>query len=359
MSDRVNEALLYVHVPFCISKCPYCGFFSVTDQSLVPRYVEAVVREVGLRRGGFGAFETLSVGGGTPTVLPDAALGRIAAQAPLAREATLEANPGDVDQSRLRRLREAGFTRISLGVQSFRDEDLKALGRRHNATEAREAYQWAREAGFRAVSIDLIRGIPGQRPKDFLWVLEQAIALGPDHISIYDLTVEDGTPFARMDLDLPKEDEAADLFIETSRRLSDCGYEHYEVSNFAKGAANRCMHNLGYWERRPYLGVGPSAQSFLGKRRSWNQRSVEGWLGRVEAGLDPTEGAEVLTPDQERLERIALGMRTQDGIPLSLARDLGAVRRLEGARLVMVASGRIRPTLEGMLLADYLARELA
>ncbi|MBM4396845.1 MAG: radical SAM family heme chaperone HemW [Deltaproteobacteria bacterium] len=360
-SPRGGPAGLYVHVPFCASKCPYCGFFSVAGTPPVEatRFVDALTREAALHRDRFGAFDTLYVGGGTPSVLPDDALARIAALGAGAAEATVEANPGDLDPGRLVRLRAAGFDRLSLGVQSLDDSDLRVLGRRHSAADAVRAFRDARAAGFANAGIDLIRGVPGQSSAAFIDVLDRAVALAPAHVSVYDLTVEEGTPFASRGVAPPCEDDAADLFLATSGRLVAAGYEHYEVSNFARGPTLRSRHNSRYWNRMPYLGVGPAAHSFDGARRWWNPRSVERWLAAVEAGRDPAEGGETLTPEQARLESLALGLRTLDGIDAALVGDPAALRRLHAGGLLEIVEGRVRPTVRGMLAADRLARDLA
>lgn len=363
MRTDLPLAGLYIHVPFCASKCPYCGFYSVTDRALAGRFVEAVAAEAAMRRERFGPFDTLYVGGGTPSVLDAGALARLRALAGEVAEATVEANPGDLDRARLAEIRAAGFDRLSLGVQSLDDRDLAALGRRHTAAHAARAFEDARAAGFTNVGIDLIRGVPGQSPAAFMAVLDSAVALGPDHVSVYDLTIEDGTPFARRRCDgtlaMPEEDEAADLFLATSARLSAAGYEHYEVSNFARGSAFRALHNARYWSRGPYLGLGPSAHSFDGRRRWWNPRSVTDWLAAIDAGRDPAEGEETLTDEQARIEAIQLGLRTSDGVDASLVRDDRRLAALARAGLVEVTGGRVRPTTRGMLAADRLAVELA
>ena len=362
---------LYVHVPFCASKCHYCGFFSITSPLLRDDFVTAAVADAARYRDTFEPFDTVYLGGGTPTVLSDAQLARLmdglrgAVRVAPDAEVTIEANPGDVTVDRLRALRAMGFNRLSLGVQSFRDKELRFLGRRHTADEALAAFQAARDAGFDNVGIDLIWGLSVASEKHWRRVLAQAVALRPEHLSCYQLTIEEGTRLGNLHesgrLPLPAEDALVAQFLAMSEVLTAAGYEHYEVSNFAL-PGRRSRHNGKYWNHTPYLGLGPAAHSFAGRRRWWNLRSVDAYCLAVREGRAPIDGSEDLTDDQLRLETLALGLRTSDGIALSvLAGTPGLDAKLAPlieAGWVRVENGRLLPTTRGLLVADRLPLEL-
>ena len=266
---------LYVHVPFCETKCPYCDFNTYAGiEALMPSYVGALVNEVA----GWGKalerppLRSVFFGGGTPSYLPTRDLTRLmravraAFDLPRGAEATLEANPGDTVRERLAAIRRAGFNRVSIGVQSLDDEELRLLGRRHSAEQAKAGVAAAREAGFDNLNLDLIFGLPGQLVASWEHTLEEALALAPDHVSAYALTLEEGTPMAADvaagRLREPDPDVGAEMYRLAQEMLSNAGYAQYEVSNWAKpGRAS--VHNLAYWQSRPYLGVGPGAHSYL------------------------------------------------------------------------------------------------
>jgi oxygen-independent coproporphyrinogen III oxidase len=279
---------LYIHVPFCRTKCPYCDFYSCTDVQLVNDFIIALEKELLYYCKSFPAVDTVYLGGGTPTVLPDAALAAITAMvhrhvavAPNA-EITLEANPNDLNSERLANFRSFGFNRLSLGVQSFDDEVLQFLGRRHSAEEARRAIVFAREGGFDNISIDLMYGIPGQSQQDWFATLRAALRFAPAHLSCYQLTIKEETPFfacmQKGAFQLCTEEEQAELFIATSALLEESRYSHYEVSSFCRSDNLQARHNSIYWEHVPYLGLGPSAHSFDGRRRWWNVKSAAGYV---------------------------------------------------------------------------------
>jgi oxygen-independent coproporphyrinogen-3 oxidase len=265
-----------VHIPFCTAKCGYCDFNSYAGQEfLIPAYTQALLREAEMWSNALGEgwqVDTLFFGGGTPSLMPLTEMDRLLAG--LRRhfgltagiEVTLEANPGTVYEPYFWGLREMGVNRLSLGVQSFRDDELAFLGRIHSADEAREAYEGARGAGFDNVSLDLIFGLPGQTAERWLESLEEAVGLGPEHLSLYALTVEEGTPLAR-DMALgrtptPDPDLQAELYLRAAQRLEPAGYEHYEISNWAQ-PGRRCRHNLTYWRNGFWLGLGAGAHSHL------------------------------------------------------------------------------------------------
>jgi oxygen-independent coproporphyrinogen-3 oxidase len=340
---------LYIHVPFCRTKCPYCDFYSCTDMQQVKDFIRLLEKELLYYCKSFPAVDTVYLGGGTPTVLPDSALASImtmvrrhVAVAPDA-EITLEANPNDLSLERLIHFRSLGFNRLSLGVQSFDDDVLRFLGRRHTADEARESIKQGRQAGFAT--------------------LREALRFAPEHLSCYQLTIKEETPFfARVQegsVQPCTEEEQAELFMATSAFLEEQGYCHYEVSNFCRCENLQARHNRTYWEHGPYLGLGPSAHSFDGRRRWWNVKPVEGYCEKLKAGLVPVEAEEELTDEQLRTEALLLGLRTRKGIALDAlpAPPLASrgLERLLAEGLVIVASNRIAPTTRGLLLADYVS----
>jgi len=367
---------LYIHIPFCLSKCGYCGFYSVTDQSRLPDLTAALLQEADLHRDRWGGFDTVYIGGGTPSLLPPQDLGRLLegirdrlAILPDA-EVTVEVNPGDPDGPLLGELRRLGVNRLNIGCQAFDDGTLAFLGRRHTAREALEAVRLARQAGFPRIGFDLIYGIPGQSLSHWLSTLDTAIGLEPDHLSCYQLTVEAGTPLEKRRREgtivFPQEELQADFFLRTSERLEDAGYRHYEVSNFSRGSEAESRHNRKYWNHTPYLGLGPSAHSFDGAARFWNVRSVEDYLNGLGQGTSPVAASERLTPAQFRLETLMLGFRTRRGIDLEafksrhgedlLLDETGkTIRRLQDEGLVEVRGGFLKPTRSGMAVADSLA----
>lgn len=362
---------LYVHVPFCATKCPYCAFSSTPGVATAGTWRDALLREAEVRAPAFRDVDTLYLGGGTPTVLPDPVLVsavrglRAAFRIAPGAECTVEANPGDLDVRRAALLRAEGFDRLSLGVQALDDASLAFLGRRHDAATAIGAARAAREAGFESLGLDLIFGLPGQGVGDWLQTLDLAAALGPDHLSCYQLSVEPGTPLERAVLagtvgELPEDARAADLFLAGSEHLAALGFQHYEVSNFAR-PGRRARHNGKYWRRIPYVGLGPSAHSFDGRRRWWNLPDVARWAGQVARRGHGEAGSEVLTAEQARLEEVSLGLRTLEGCAKAA---LAPGRERVLARLV--ADGKVRevgdrvvPTIAGLLVADALAGELA
>ncbi len=360
---------LYVHVPFCLTRCGYCDFNAYAGlQHLRPRYVRALLREAELARPGWGEpVETVFVGGGTPTTLPAGELAALLVElregfhVPAGAEVTVEANPETVDAGALARLREAGATRLSMGAQSLDPAVLAALGRAHGPDAVRRAMAAAREAGFEDVNLDLIYGAEGETLGSWERTLREAIALGPEHVSAYALTVEPGTPLGReVALGLrpaPDPDLQAEMFAIACELLGEAGYRHYEVSNWAR-PGRECRHNLGYWRRRPYLGLGAGAHSFRGERRWWNVRPPEEYLRRVEAGELPIGGEERLGPEEARLEEVFLRLRILEGVPAAWAEAAAVEPLLEGG-LLREQDARLVPTERGMLLLNELVLALA
>jgi len=373
--DRGANAGLYVHVPFCRSKCPYCDFYSVTDLSAVQEWYEAVLAEMTFHGDFASAFDTVYIGGGTPSCLPAGLLPdllrRIRSALPVSADAeiTVEVNPGDVDLDTLVGLREAGFNRVSIGVQSFDDGILSFLGRRHGGRGALHAIDAARRAGFTNLSMDLIYGVPGQSRQLWRRTLETALTFEPEHLSCYELTLERGTPLHRrveagQAPALPAEEEAYRFFSATSIFLEAHGYLHYEVSNFARGETRISRHNHKYWDHAPYLGLGPAAHSFRTDRRWWNHRSVDRYMRDIRQGRIPVAGQEELSQEELQTEALYFGFRTRRGIHgpsfrerygLDVFRQKGAaLRRMRADGLIRLEGETLAPTRRGLAVADRL-----
>lgn len=375
VEDGHLAAGLYVHVPFCLTRCAYCDFATQACAEVPDGYVDSVLAEAAhygarLPRGAlapFGRFDTLYLGGGTPSRLPPAAWGPLLfglrQRLPLdgLKEVTAEANPDDVTAALLDAMAGAGVTRVSLGVQSLRDEDLRWLGRRHSAAQAQSAARAIRARGL-SLAVDLMYGLPRASATVWREVLKQALDLGADHLSCYELTVEPTTPLgarrAAGETVSVDEETGRELFLLTHRFLEAAGYAQYEVSNFARGLGHRSRHNQKYWDHQPYLGLGPAAHSFAGRRRWWNHRHLEDYRDAVERCGSGTLASECLSDEQLRLERLLLGLRRVDGLPGSFLCGLeGGARQLtalleEG--VLSSAGGRVSPTVEGLLLSDRL-----
>lgn len=368
---------LYIHVPFCTSVCPYCDFaVLIAGEERRASWADGVVEEARLYEDLGLVFDTVYLGGGTPSCT---APGRLAAVLEGVAESVdivpdaevyLEANPEDVSSVAAAAWRDLGIAMVSLGVQSLDDRELAFLGRRHTADQARRAAEVLLESGFHTVSLDLIFGLQGQTAVSWRDQLEQAVALGADHLSCYQLTFHEGTVLGRRkDQGLVRElgdDEQAELFDLTHELLADAGYRAYEVSNFARSPAHRSRHNSKYWDHTPYLGLGPSAHSFAGGRRWWNRRKLRLWRAALDQGQTPVEGEELLSDDQLLLEAVMLSLRTPDGIDLALvderfgldllAANAEVVDRWQSTGHLVVEEGHIRPTVRGLAIADSLAR---
>jgi len=359
---------LYLHVPFCLSKCPYCDFYSHTDLSLIPQWIAALEKEVDLYKGRFSSFDTLYLGGGSPSRLSEDQIETLVEMIQSrfhfdsCSEITIEANPNDLNPAKLKKFRELDINRISLGVQSFDEKELLFLKRRHTVTDAEKTINWIREAGFKNIGIDLVYSLPGQAREQWLDNLNKALAFQPEHLSCYQLTIARGTLFWGMKkmgrLQPISEVDEEGFFLTTSKFLEDHGYIHYEISNFAREETYFSKHNQKYWQRRPYLGLGPSAHSFQGNRRWWNVRSVKKYCQALEEGRSPIEGQEELTEEQVRLEMISLGLRTRAGLDLSCLGEKQEMKKML-PRLVengwmSISDNHLIPTLKGFLVADRL-----
>ena len=359
---------LYVHIPFCLSKCPYCDFYSETGTSMVSAWLAALEQEMLLYKDSFQKFDTLYIGGGTPTVLGKAVLQNLFDKLygyfsfTDGAEITVEANPGDVTREKLTTLEGCGVNRISLGVQSFDDRDLTFLKRRHTGKVAVEALDLIGSQGINSLGIDLIYGVPGQTEDGWLKTLERAVSFHPEHISCYQLTAAENTKLWEMlergEVKLPDESEGEALFLATAEFLEDHRYLHYEISNFAHGEANRSRHNQKYWHHTPYLGLGPSAHSFQDDKRWWNVRSIEHYCCALNEGRVPVGGEETLTREQCELESLYLGLRTSGGVTLEQVTANGGYKTLLSELVqgdyVKVIDQKVVPTRKGFLVADRL-----
>ncbi|MDD3313164.1 radical SAM family heme chaperone HemW [Pseudodesulfovibrio sp.] len=381
-APRAKGLLLYVHVPFCRSRCHYCTFHSQAfNQVTFAWYHKLLLQEIDLwgRRLKNPPLRTVYFGGGTPSLIPLTQLDQIMKAIRKAfnpvpgLEATLEANPDSAhDVSYFRALLSMGFNRLSLGVQSFNDLDLHMLGRPHSAAMAAASFQAARQAGFANIGLDLIWGLPGQRVNTWIEQLKAAANLRPEHLSAYNLTVEDGTAMARMvgeggDFKLPSEQEQGRMFIYGSEFLESMGYMHYEVSNFARmGFVSE--HNSGYWTGSDYLGLGPSAVSTIGRRRFSNPRYMDEYDAYVRGGLVGQDHEELTDQDLLR-EMVMLSLRTAKGLDLKLFREKAGydlvkrqeklIAALHQKHLIRISHGHLRLTKDGMLVSNVIIRRLA
>jgi putative oxygen-independent coproporphyrinogen III oxidase len=371
---------VYVHVPFCASRCGYCDFntYTASEGVVADGYAGQVLAELALARRALAEappvrVDTVFFGGGTPTLLPPGELARILdgidrtwGLAPDV-EVTTEANPESVSPTSLSALKAAGFTRISLGMQSAAPHVLAVLDRVHTPGRAAEAAVQAREAGFTHVSLDLIYGTPGETTADFAGSLVMVLDAGVDHVSAYALIVEDGTRLhariARGELPYPDDDVAADRYVAADETLTAAGFGWYEVSNWARTDADRCRHNLLYWTGGDWWGLGPGAHSHVGGVRWWNVKHPGAYATRLRAGESPGQEREVLTDEERYTEDVMLRLRLVDGLPLSTLDKRGrrAAREALAGRLLDrdgYADHRAVLTLRGRLLADAVVRDL-
>ncbi len=374
---------VYLHVPFCRVRCGYCDFNTYTSEELRGAkrtayagqaiaelaLADRVLTEAGVPRR---KVSTVFFGGGTPTLLPVSDLGAMLRavadtwQLVPGAEVTTEANPDSVDRDYLQALAEAGFTRVSFGMQSAVPHVLATLERTHDPARIPLVVEWAREAGLR-VSLDLIYGTPGESLDDWVISLEQAIAQRPDHISAYALIIEDGTKLSaqirRGEVARPDDDLQADMYECAEQKLRDAGFAWYEVSNWARSPEFESEHNLGYWVGHDWWGVGPGAHSHVGGVRWWNVKHPAAYADRIAAGHSPAAGREALDEETRRVESVLLRTRLRSGVPIGLLAASGrtAVAGLIADELVdarAALAGRVELTLRGRLLADAVVRRL-
>lgn len=385
-----RELELYIHIPFCVKKCNYCDFLSFgtederlsdtpchpTRQLPVPEvYVDRLCREIRWygQKEEFSHRPVISVffGGGTPSLLSEAQIFRLMAELRdnfLIRrdaEVTMEANPGTLTPGKLKQMRFCGINRLSLGLQSTVERELKALGRIHSYGAFLQSFKWAREAGFKNINVDLMTALPEQTMSSYLKSLEQTAALKPEHISAYSLIIEPGTPFERMEaqgeLALPDEDEEREMYHLTRKFLSEMGYERYEISNYAR-PGYECRHNIGYWRGRDYLGLGLGASSLINGRRFSNRTEIKDYLALTMGSDDWYEAVETLTPAAKMEEFMFLGLRLVRGVSeKDFYRKFGVkmmsvygevIRKNELEKLLIRKNGWLRLTELGMDLAN-------
>ena len=364
---------LYVHVPFCSRRCSYCDF-SIAVRREVPalEFVDAIKAELVTRQsngpiGTIGPLDTIYLGGGTPSKLGSDGLAALAALLrPFAPDMsddqfTIETNPEDLTDGTLAaQLPALGMRRVSIGVQSFDPGVLAWMHRGHTALDVTRSFAALTSAGISDISLDLIFALPSHLARDWSRDLRNALALRPAHISLYGLTIEPRTPLGRWQargaVESAPEDRYAEEYLEAVETLVAAGYEHYEVSNFALPGF-RSAHNSAYWRRVPYLGLGPSAHSFDGANRRWNERAYAAWRDRAMAGEDPMEGTESLNGHEVAAEDVYLGLRTSDGLAMA-ASGVDTVAQWQRAGWAVADGGRIRMTTEGWLRLDALAAAL-
>ncbi len=375
--ENTNNPLpgLYIHIPFCRNKCPYCSFFSVTSLTEKPGFLTALSREMNMYQDAFNRIDTIYIGGGTPSVLTvkevEELLTRIRHCFSISEDAeiTMEVNPADIDLNYLKALNLMGINRLNIGIQSYDENILRFLGRRHSAVQGISALETAREAAFRNIGIDLVYAIPGQNMKSWMNTIETIKSFDIEHLSCYQLSVDPGTPLKSRrtagEFEMPGEDMQIEFFLNTSLTLESAGYIHYEVSNFAKSMALASRHNQKYWDQSPFLGLGPAAHSFRENRRWWNHSSIERYVQDVEEGRPPVELSETLNPEQLCLEALFLGLRTKKGIHLDnfsrkytfydWAERKDILTKLEEDGFVEIVDGCLRPSRKGLAVADSLA----
>ena len=375
---KQQMAGIYIHIPFCKQRCSYCAFYSTTLYNIRERYVDALCKEIAMRKeyAGGAPIETIYLGGGTPSTLSMEQLKRIcdtvyaAYQVSPVPEVTIECNPDDLTPDFLAQLKQLPFNRISMGVQSFNDTQLKRLGRRHDAAKARQAVANARSAGYSNISIDLIFALPGSTIDEWEHDLESAIALRPDHLSAYNLTYEEGTPMHRAlergDFTELSEEDNITQFQMLISRLKEAGYRHYEISNFAlPGRESR--HNSSYWNDTPYIGCGAAAHSYNGTSRGWNIADIQEYIKGIENG-NPVFEIEELTEEERYNDTILTRLRTAEGIPLEWMKKKFGKRLndyMQSAAEKEIAFGNLKAenghlslSEKGIFISDAVIREL-
>lgn len=367
---------IYVHIPFCKSRCVYCGFYSTTHAELCQRYTKALLHEMELRRSVEASLshyntDTVYLGGGTPSVLDlsdmELIFHKINAVFPgNMREVTVEMNPDDVTPQYVSALKSFGVNRISMGVQSFNDNRLRFLRRQHSASQAIKAYNIIRQAGIGNISIDLMFGFPKENIGDWQNDIKTALSLDPNHISAYCLMYEEGTPLHKM-LEAGKvkqidEETYVAMYTELIDQLTSHGYEHYEISNFAKHGY-RSIHNSSYWHDVPYLGFGASAHSYNGKRRLWNIANLQEYIMSVEQGVLPAE-YEDIDADTHYNDLVTTALRTCEGLDLSMLPNEYREYALKSASYslsnnnIELCDNHLRLTRKGLFVSDLIMSDL-
>lgn len=350
---------IYIHIPFCVTRCKYCDFYSTTAFHLRSAYVEALYREIDERRNEIckEPIRTIYFGGGTPSQLPAEDIGNIlkAIGAKHAEEITIEVNPGDATLSYLQALLETGVNRLSMGIQSFHDDRLRLIGRRHTAAEAKRAVQYAREAGFDNLSLDLMYGLPSQTMDEWKSDLEELLRLKPEHISAYCLQWEEGTPLMEMymrgEVKMTDDELEMKMFDHLMDCLREAGYEHYEVSNFAKPGYH-AQHNSSYWDGTPYIGLGAAAHSYDGHVRSCNPSDITQYI----RGAKREE--ELLTEEDKYNEYVMLSLRTARGIKRFKVSNQEALNDLIKNGLLQEKGEMVAATQQGLHILNSIIEKL-
>lgn len=371
---------IYIHIPFCKSRCIYCGFYSTMNKELKERYVDALIREIHMRKDDFARLgtslspsstSTVYFGGGTPSSLSVCDIERIVGALESTfngtpSEVTLEMNPDDVTKDYIKAVRQMGINRISMGIQTFDDSRLQFIRRRHNASQAEKAVMTIREEGIHNVSIDLMFGFPNQTMDEWVTDIDKAIALHPTHISAYSLMYEEDTPLFRMlqkgEINQIDDETSLAMYTELINRLTANGYEHYEISNFAM-PGYRSVHNSSYWHDTPYLGFGAAAHSYNKDTRSWNIPDLKKYIESIESGVLPSE-SEVIDADTHYNDLITTALRTREGLNLDdlpqKYREYALVnaRKSISEHLLEATDSHIRLTREGLFVSDMVMSEL-
>lgn len=358
---------LYIHVPFCVRKCIYCDFISVPyDGVLVKGYADALSAELRLRKDSAGELKTVYIGGGTPSLMPEDFFERLFScirdtfTVSSYAEITVEANPGTISRLKIQRLLSLGVNRVSLGVQSLCDEELRTLGRVHTSGEAERSVRLVKDLGVGNISVDLMYGIPGQTKETWQKTLAETVKLGPSHISAYELTPEEKTPLSGLlktgALELPDEGLVLEMYDRAIDFLSSYGYEHYEISNFARPGF-RCLHNMNYWNRGEYIAAGTGAHSFLQGLRAKNTPDVYAYIERLQGGLSPDVETTEVTHDESIREFIFLGLRKREGIDLKDDKLRGtaiasSVDDLVDQGYLEFVNDRLKLTRKGLVLSN-------
>jgi oxygen-independent coproporphyrinogen-3 oxidase len=368
---------IYIHIPFCKQRCSYCDFYTRVAPRQINDTVNAIIREMEIRRDYLkdDFIQTIYFGGGTPSLLSAEQFQWIFETLFLIfkikndAEITFEANPDDLTPSFFESIHSLPFNRISIGIQSFDDDELKKINRRHTGNEAIAAFQNARNAGFRNISIDLIYGLPLQTKQSWEIQLQKAFELNPEHISVYGLTYEEGTPLHKLRelgrITSAADAEMIDMHLFMLQKMESAGYEAYEISNFAKSGF-RSQHNSAYWKMKPYLGLGPSAHSFDGKSRSWNVSSIKNYNQAVFANEVFTE-SELLSTDEKYNEYVMVSLRTKEGVDMDYLQnnfEFKYVRNFEliakkhiNDKLLIINNKNISLTTKGILISNLIIED--
>lgn len=361
---------LYIHIPFCKKKCAYCDFYSLSAESLHENYINALYEQMKNLSRVYSDrfFDTVYIGGGTPTILDADLLKKLLNSVwqffnvDKSAEFTIEANPATVDERKLETLLSGGVNRLSIGCQSAVESELKVLGRSHGFSDFVQTYKLARSAGFKNISVDLMYALPDQTPETFKYSLESVAALSPEHLSLYGLKIEPNTLFYknRDILAFPDEDEFCQMYLDAGKYLNSVGYSKYEISNFAK-AGFESRHNIKYWKMQDYLGLGPGAHSFIEGRRYAYTRDTVGYINAVNDMREPERSEESVISDNDLLnEEFMLNMRLTEGYELSdrLSVDNDKLSLFEKYGYIERHGNNIRFTDRGFLISNYLLSEL-